>query len=45
MSNPLINAKIKKTNKAIVVYKRSLGGYVDYNDCKTVYEKNELIFI
>ena len=44
MNNTLINVTIKATGKKIKVYRRSLGGFVDYADCKTIYGESELIF-
>ena len=43
MSNPKFNAVLKRNNLKVVVYRRSLGGWVDYSDCKTIYQDNELI--
>lgn len=43
--NNLIKVKVKETGKEIQVYRLTKGGYCDFNDCKTVYQENELIFI
>ena len=42
MANPLFNAKIISTGKVIQVYKHYTGDYVDYADCGTMYQPNEL---
>jgi hypothetical protein len=44
MSNPILKATVKETNQPIEVYRRKEGGFVDWSDCKTVYQKKELIF-
>ena len=43
MINPLIRVKVRKTGKIIEVYRHFNGGYVDYNDCKTIYQSNEIM--
>jgi len=46
MINPLLKAKVKLTDKIVEVYLlRSTGDYVNYDDMKTIYKKEELIFL
>ena len=42
MKNPLFTATVKLTKEKIEVYRHYKGGWVDYSDCKTIYEPNEL---
>jgi hypothetical protein len=44
MSRELRKATVLATKQQIEVYSRTAGGWVDFADCKTVYQENELAF-
>lgn len=44
MKNDLLEATVKDTGKKVQVYRhRDSGNYVDFKDCKTMYQEKELI--
>jgi hypothetical protein len=41
-SNQLLKAKVKATGKDVEVYKATEGCFIDFSDCKTKYQANEI---
>lgn len=41
----IVLAKIKSNRQEVKVYPHNDGSYVDYADCNTRYDKNDLEFI
>ena len=41
----LVKATIIKTGLNVQLYRRNDGGFVNYSDCKTVYQESELKFL